>query len=214
MPSRESNRLDSPTVRLADRVDPLAPSAPAPAQELPPPTKPARETNPIGAEMEARTTSPLMIDFRSGPVAKLTTNIEPRGEKMPTDIATARLEEIADLSHASVLLRDWMGLRYCWDAPAFCHQPLYFEEVNLERYGYGPRYARVFQPVLSGAHFFATVPALPYKMAVDPPWACVSTLGHYRPGSPAPYRVIYPPLSVRGALAEAAVVIGGIVLIP
>ena len=73
---------------------------------------------------------------------------------------------------------------------------------------------RVFQPVLSGAHFFATVPALPYKMAVDPPWACVSTLGHYRPGSPAPYRVIYPPLSVRGALAEAAVVIGGIVLIP
>ncbi len=158
--------------------------------------------------------SPFTIDFRGGPVSMLTTNIEPRGDKMPADVATARLDEIADLSHASVLLREWMGLRYSWDAPAFCHQPLYFEEVNLERYGYGRRYARVFQPVLSGAHFFATVPLLPYKMAADPPWARVSNLGHYRPGSPAPYRVMHPSLSTRGGLAEAATVLGLIVLIP
>jgi hypothetical protein len=161
-----------------------------------------------------QTASPFTIDFRGGPVSMLTTNIKPRGDKMPADVASARLEEIADLSHASVLLREWMGLRYSWDAPAFCHQPLYFEEANLERYGYGPRYARVFQPVLSGAHFFATVPVLPYKMAADPLWSRVSNLGHYRPGSPAPYRVMHPSLSARGGLAEAATVLGLIVLIP
>lgn len=172
----------------------------------------AAEDSPMPARGSAR--SPFMIDFRGDPIAMLTTNIEPRGEKMPADIATSRLEGMVDVSHASVLLRDWMGLRFCWDAPAFCHQPLYFEEVNLERYGYGPRYVRVLQPVLSGAHFFATVPALPYKMAADPPWDCAYTLGHYRPGSPAPYRVMNPPHSALGGLAEAGTVLGLIVLIP
>ena len=49
-----------------------------------------------------------------------------------------------------------LHIGYAWDAPALCHNPLYFEDVNLERYGYSLRYARVFQPVVSGAEFFVT----------------------------------------------------------
>ncbi|MCL4204734.1 MAG: hypothetical protein KJ000_19825 [Pirellulaceae bacterium] len=158
--------------------------------------------------------SPFLIDFRQRPITQVTTNILPRSPNVPSDVAQARLQELGDISYESVLMRHWMGTRYCWDAPVLHNQPLYFEEVNLERYGYGPRYLRAVQPVLSGAHFFATVPTLPYQMAMGPPHRSEYALGHYRPGSPAPYRIQYPPLSIPGSLAEAGVIVGLIALIP
>ena len=50
-----------------------------------------------------------------------------------------------------------------WKAAGNCHKPLYFEDWNLERYGHshGP-----LDPVFSAAHFFVTLPILPYKMGV------------------------------------------------
>jgi hypothetical protein len=158
--------------------------------------------------------SPFMIDFRQRPITEVTTNILPRSPIVPDDVAEARLNELGNVSYDSVLMRHWMGLRYCWDAPVLYHQPLYFEQVNLERYGYGPRHLRAIQPVLSGAHFFATVPTLPYQIASGPLHRVEYALGHYRPGSPAPYRIQYPPLSIPGSLAEAGVIIGLIALIP
>jgi hypothetical protein len=158
--------------------------------------------------------SPFLIDFRQRPITEVTTSILPRSPSVPEDVAQARLQELGNVSYESVLMRQWMGMRYCWDASALHHRPLYFEEVNLERYGYGPRYLRAVQPVLSGAHFFATVPTLPYQMAMGPPHRVEYALGHYRPGSPAPYRVQYPPLSIPGSLAEAGVIVGLIALIP
>jgi hypothetical protein len=155
-----------------------------------------------------------MIDFSQRPITEVTTNAQPRSPILPQNTAPAKLDELASVSYDSVLVRRWMGLRYCWDAPVLAYHPLYFEEVNLERYGYGPRYLRVIQPVLSGAHFFACVPALPYKLAADPPYRDVYALGHYRPGSPAPYRVQYPPLSLPGSAAELGVILGLVALIP
>ena len=73
----------------------------------------------------------------------------------------------------------------------FCHRPLYFEEINLERYGYGCGWC--LQPGASAAHFFGTVPALPYLMTVDCPHECIYTLGHYRPGSCPPWRATGRP---------------------
>ena len=158
--------------------------------------------------------SPFLIDFRRRQITEVKTSIQPRSPNVPDNVAETRLDELGDISYDSVLVRRWMGLRYCWDAPALYHNPLYFEEVNLERHGYGPRGFRVVQPVISGAHFFATVPTLPYQMATNPPRQPVYTLGHYRPGSPVPYRTQYPPFSIPGSLAEAAVIIGLIALIP
>ena len=110
--------------------------------------------------------------------------------------------------------RLWEPLGYCWESPALCHRPLYFEEVNLERYGYTSPRMRLLQPAVSGARFFATVPALPYLINARPPCECVYTLGHYRPGSCVPYRRHWPELRVLPTSVEAAAATGLVFLIP
>jgi hypothetical protein len=106
----------------------------------------------------------------------------------------------------------WAPITFTWKASGLCHKPLYFEDVQLERYGHscGP----FLQPIASGAHFFLTVPLLPYKMGLEPPDECMYSLGYYRPGSCAPYMLDPIPLSVRAGLAEAGVVTGLVFLIP
>lgn len=108
--------------------------------------------------------------------------------------------------------RNWLASSYSWHASALCHKPLYFEEVQAERYGHvtGP----FTQPVISGAHFFLNIAALPYKMAINPPMECQYALGYYRPGSCAPWMIPPVPLSLRGAIAEASFIVGGINVIP
>ena len=57
-------------------------------------------------------------------------------------------------------------------APAdFCHAPLYFEEVGLERFG---QHRGVWQPLVSGARFYSKVPLLPYLSTVDRFRSCCS----------------------------------------
>ena len=108
--------------------------------------------------------------------------------------------------------RNWVAGTFTYQASNLCHKPLYFEEVQLERYGHtaGP----IKQPLLSGAHFFCNIAVLPYKMAISPPMECEYPLGYYRPGSCAPWHIPPIPFSVRAALAEAGVWIGGIYVIP
>ncbi len=92
------------------------------------------------------------------------------------------------------------------------HRPLYFEEVNAERYGYTPGYC--IQPLVSAGHFFATIPTLPYQMFAQPPCECIYTLGHYRPGSCAGYRPSRWPMHLGAGIAEAAVIVALVALIP
>jgi hypothetical protein len=108
--------------------------------------------------------------------------------------------------------RAWACTTYTWKASGLCHNPLYFADVQLERYGHS--WGPFLQPVISGGHFFLNVPILPYKMGINPPGECVYTLGYYRPGNCAPYMLDPIPLSVRGALYEAGVWVGGVLLIP
>ena len=98
------------------------------------------------------------------------------------------------------------------ESRALCHKPLYFEEVQLERYGHsaGP----IVEPLLSAAHFFVTIPLLPYYMGVDPPCECQYSLGYYRPGSCAPFMVEPFPLSLRGAAFEAGAAAGAAIVLP
>jgi len=108
--------------------------------------------------------------------------------------------------------RGFAPITFTWKASGLCHKPLYFEDVHLERYGHslGP----ILQPVASGAHFFVTVPTLPYQMGLTPPWECIYTLGYYRPGSCAPYMLDPLPLSVRAGLLEAGIVTGLVFALP
>ena len=108
--------------------------------------------------------------------------------------------------------RSWALTTFTWKASALCHKPLYFEQVHVERYGHARH--PLLEPVLEGAHFFASVPLLPYKMGLQPPKECVYALGYYRPGSCAPYLLDPLPLSLRGALFQGAAIYGGVALLP
>jgi hypothetical protein len=102
--------------------------------------------------------------------------------------------------------RVWPEITYTWKASALCHKPLYYEDVQLERYGHSwPRFA---QPLVSGAHFFGSTAILPYKMGLQTPNECVYALGHYRPGSCAPYYIEALPFTWRAAAFQAGVVTG------
>jgi hypothetical protein len=108
--------------------------------------------------------------------------------------------------------RCWDQITYMWKASALCHKPLYFEDEALERYGHS--WGPCCDPLISGAHFFCTLPVLPYCMGVNPPCECMYALGHYRPGSCAPYMINPVPLSCRGVTAEAGAVAGAIWFLP
>jgi hypothetical protein len=151
------------------------------------------------------------------PIGQLGTNIAPPPPStsdeidLPDDHARARFAREGAIAAPLGVSRPWMPLTCLWVAPGFCHQPLYFEDVNLERVGY---YCPCIQPVFSAGHFFGTLPLLPYKMTVEPPRECIYTLGHYRPGSHAPPACYFHPPRADGIAVEGAVVTGLIFLIP
>ena len=108
--------------------------------------------------------------------------------------------------------RQWSPTKFTWTASNLNHNPLYFQSVNLERYGHtrGP----LIEPIVQSAHFFGNILILPYKMGVHGPRECQYTLGYYRPGNQAPWIKQPLPISARGALAQAATMTGLFWLIP
>jgi hypothetical protein len=108
--------------------------------------------------------------------------------------------------------RQFASTMFTWTAAGYCHKPLYFEDWNLERYGHS--HGRLLDPFVSAAHFFVTLPVLPYKMGVELPWECVYPLGYYRPGSCAPWTCPAVPISARGFAVQAATVTGIVFLLP
>ncbi len=108
--------------------------------------------------------------------------------------------------------RQWPQITYMWKASALCHKPLYFEQVHLERYGHS--WGPYTQPIMSGVHFFGTLPILPYKMGLRTPTECVYSLGYYRPGSCAPYLIDSIPFTWRAAAFQTGFVTGATFTIP
>lgn len=176
-------------------------AAPADLPPDPPVANPAPEPPPLTASSSSQTQSsdgdrcltPEDLK-RKSPLWKITDDISLKlapGEQVPQDCS---------LGNAQYQPREWQPVCYTWTAPGTCNKPLYFEEVQLERYGnsLGP----IRQPIVSAAHFFATVPLLPYYMGAYPPGECQYTLGYYRPGSCNPYYLDPFPISVRGGIFE------------
>lgn len=103
-------------------------------------------------------------------------------------------------------------ITFTWKASALCHKPLYFEDVQLERYGHSV--CPIFQPAISGVRFWLTIPILPYLMGTYPPNECIYDLGYYRPGSCAPHMLQPIPISLRGGLIQAGTTVGFFYLFP
>lgn len=112
----------------------------------------------------------------------------------------------------SVHTRNFASSTMTWKASGACHKPLYFQDVQLERYGHemGP----IAQPVASTLRFFGDIAILPYKMGIHPPNECQYPLGYYRPGSCAPWTVGPVPISLRGAVEQAKFVTGAVFVLP
>jgi hypothetical protein len=186
---------------------------------------PAREKNSIQikstqgqAESEVIPLPPSAEELLGAPITSLTTDIRvkenPRlKDDLPPSEVPLKLKQRGEMSYVMHRFGS-TPLCYAWDAPLTCNNPLYFEETNLERHGYSPRYLRTIQPLVSGAEFFATIPTLPYQVVALPPSECIYTLGEYRPGSCVPYQINYPPWSPVGGVVEAGTAVGLVFLIP
>ena len=110
-------------------------------------------------------------------IQELQTNIyHPVPEKPVDKYAAIKTGEFQD--------QLFSGSAVLWDAPNICHHPLYYQDVGLERYS---QHTGLFQPVLSGVHFFGRTATLPLHAMVRRPFSCDYPLGHYRPGNCNPY---------------------------
>lgn len=107
---------------------------------------------------------------------------------------------------------DRFPVSYTWMTPGTFHHPLYFEQVNLERYGTGLH--PLLQPAYSAAHFFSTIPILPYKMGDQCPTSIQYSLGNFRPGDCTPHYLHRRAFSWKGAGVQAAAVSGLLLAAP
>lgn len=173
----------------------------------PPNPCPPGPREPGGSEGEAIAVEGLDIV----PVAALGVDIRPPEGDLPPDHARNSYAHLQDRFHCPGTQRDWCEKSFYWNASLLNHQPLYFEDVNLERHGFSHG---KLQPLVSGAKFFGTLPTLPYQMCARPPQTTRYTLGESRPGSQAPYVHERLPVNLDAAAFQAAVITGLVFVIP
>ncbi|HEY1599549.1 MAG TPA: hypothetical protein VGG64_08105 [Pirellulales bacterium] len=194
-------------VAFASLKQPDAPRAPVVQPiPLPPPT----EAIPPGGSAMQAVPAPNYGNTAITPIGALTINILPSAGQVPKETNPIRTLE-AEFG-STEFRREPIDYVYHWESPAFFNRPLYFEQPNLERYGYtwGP----LGQPFVSAAQFFVKIPLLPYMMTVHCPNEPIYSLGYYRPGSRAPYQINWPDVRLDATLVETAFITGLIFLIP
>ena len=153
-------------------------------------------------------------------------NITPRDLKKITEILPyydynssksgsrlkSKLPAEIELSQENQIERTYPDSFFQWKASNISYCPLYFQDVQLERYGH--TYPDYIQPFVSVTKFGTQLIGLPYQMGIDSPHKTVTPLGYYQPGEPAPKLCYQIPLSLKGAVYQAATVTGLIYLIP
>jgi hypothetical protein len=153
-------------------------------------------------------------ELATKPITQVTTDIIPARGEFPREVRLPSDPAGDATPRDSLLTRGWAHSGYSWEATGLFHRPLYFEQPNLERYGYAPTRSCFGQSILAGAHFFGSALILPYRLGAEPINDAVYTLGHYRPGSCVPYRFERPPLDWKGGALETVTIVGLILAIP
>ena len=120
--------------------------------------------------------------------------------------------EVETLTDEEYATRYIPPAHYAWAAPNLHYNPLYFEDVQLERYGH--TYWEPVQPFVSVGKFGAQLIGLPYQMAIDPPHKKIYPLGYYRPGECAPKLHYQVPWNTKAAAVQAGATAGAILLVP
>ena len=157
-------------------------------------------------EVECPDEETLRSQFK--PISEVRLRLHAEAKQLPADCSRVLFESTRPSNARSNAVRN-----VHWQPTNFLHQPLYFDDVPLERYG--QTLSPCWQPVLSGARFYLTLPVIPWKMGYDHPYDCVTTLGLYRPGVCAPcMREKLPPRNPQSTLLETATVLGFVFLLP
>lgn len=123
---------------------------------------------------------PLDSSELAKPIMDIQLNVLETSERRPED-QSKRLQE---LNYAINYPGTFQSRIAMWCAPNIHYQPLYFEDVALERYGY--HYGDRRQPFASAVHFATSFSLLLPNIRHDAPASCTYPLGFCRPGSPAP----------------------------
>ncbi len=146
-------------------------------------------------------TSPPLVD-RDGSRQELP---EARGLRL--------LSQVPQMNQTMGAGRGWEPMSYSWEAPALKYNPLYFEDPQLERHGNEIAY---IQPAVSAGRFFATIPTLPYQMAIEDNSVLhtVYDLGNDRPGTCQPYSIPILPFSLTGALTQGGAATAMVFILP
>lgn len=137
---------------------------------------------------------------------------QPSDGPLPADCSANLFVPAGTPGAEATLAGRWQPTAFYWLPSEVAFQPLYFDDVPLERYGQSV--CPVIQPVLSGVHFFGMFPIMPYKIGVDRTHDCISSLGYYRPGSAAPCVRQRLPWETDAALIESGAWVGLIFLLP
>jgi HEAT repeat protein len=167
-------QIDEEELARADEAEPVSDSVPAIADAAF-----AQPSPPV----------PVRTDLDEGdeglkPIGSLRASIRAPGDNFPGDVGAARFKQEPVYFHGYGTRRGWGQLSFCWDAPAVFFKPLYFEDINLERYGI---HRGCCQPILSFGHFFTRCVCLPYKLLISqPPCERIYTLGYERPNNCIP----------------------------
>ncbi len=211
---------------MSHASEPALPEPAAPGLVVPEPVAgEAVPPSPLAEPTAAPTVSATEKLWQERPLGSVKASIQPTVGDLPPNVASPRLADAGVFHHSFGDSRPWMLASYEWEAPATRHLPLFFEEPNLERLGYtnrcylrsrgtGPRTAECLQPLVSGVHFFGSIPFVPYMWGYQSACEPVYTLGVDRPGSPVCHRKYHIPLSLRGSLYEAGFITGLVFLIP
>lgn len=217
-------RLRQPEpLRLPDEPPKLIPSQvreAAPVRRAPAPVRPLIDS-PAVAELAPSSTDESVtvngVTLRNRPLQSLSWDISPKlvaakpGTPSNTvDLPNPAADHLAwgpTIAYGTSDEAAARGVLRAIDRPAgqFCYRPLYFEELNVERYG---RHHGHLQPLLSGVHFFASVPALPYKMTEHHPCTCYDWKYPYPAGRSAPKVREFGPIKPAPAGVEAAFIAG------
>ncbi len=148
-------------------------------------------------ETAAPTGGSCELEQQFKPMSEITVGLKLDLAEIPTDCSQGLFATPSRPTSKFVALTD-----FHWQPVNFFHQPLYFDDAPLERYGQS--LCPHVQPAISGARFFLTIPAIPYKIGVDHTHDCVTTLGKYRAGSCAPcVKEVLPMGDLDGALLTA-----------
>jgi hypothetical protein len=153
-------------------------------------------------EISLDITPPALLSDQQQPIAP------------PIDYAAEALPQIA--AEQPFVRGEFAAAGFDWHpSPAslsFCYQPLYFEEVNPERYGHS---FGILQPAVSAVAFYGRIPLLPYMAFARPARRCTYHAHWTLPGYKIPRWEPQPIVpSVTGAAAEMAFIYGLVLLIP